>query len=38
VPMRILIGLGILVVRLMTAFLSLPFLIDPTSIKTSTSR
>ena len=36
--MRILIELGILVVRLMTAFLSLPFLIDPTSIKTSTSR
>jgi hypothetical protein len=38
VAMRILIGLGILVVLLMTAFLSLPFLIDPTSIKTSTSR
>jgi hypothetical protein len=36
--MRILIGLGILVALLMTVFLSLPFLIDPTSIKTSTSR
>ena len=38
VAMRILIGQGILIVLLMTAFLSLPFLIDPTSIKASTSR
>jgi hypothetical protein len=36
--MRILIGQGILIVLLMTAFFSLPFLIDPTSIKASTSR
>ena len=36
--MRILIGLGILIVLLMIAFLSLPFLIDPTCIKTNTSR
>ena len=36
--MRILIGLVVLAVLLVTAVLSLPFLIDPTSIKTSTSR